>query len=119
MGLWFAQKGEAEKAIEYYKKAIEIDPEYVFAHGRLALVLGNQGRFDEALEQCLIVLKHRPDDKEMYCNVGVLLEKKGQINEAIEYYQKSLQVDPNYEKARGLLTEAMKKKEGRQDVSGK
>jgi len=119
MGLWLAKKGETEKAIEYYKKTIEIDPNYVFAHGKLALALGNQGRFAEALEQCLIVLKHRPDDKEMYCNVAVLLEKKGQFDEALEYYRKSLQVDPNYEKARELLAEAIKKKESRQDVSGK
>ena len=40
-------KAQLDKAVEYYRKAIATDPAYIIAHGRLGLVLGNQGKYDE------------------------------------------------------------------------
>jgi tetratricopeptide (TPR) repeat protein len=50
----------------------------------------------------------------MYCNIGILLEKQGKLDEAINEYRKALQVNPEYTKARNLLDVVLAKKKNDQ-----
>ena len=59
------------------------------------------------------MLKASPNDAEMWRNSGILLEKLGKIDEAIEYYRKALAINPDDEEVRRLLDAAMAKKEGK------
>jgi len=45
LGLKAMEKGDYDKAIEYFKKAIEIDPNYAIAYYNLALAYGNEEQF--------------------------------------------------------------------------
>jgi tetratricopeptide (TPR) repeat protein len=103
------KEGKIDEAIEYYNKAIDLKKDFVLAHGRLALA--TVGKTNEAIKQCRIVLAARPDDVEMYCNLGILLEHRGEIAEAIKQYQKALQISPDNPKAQQLLQTAVKKQQ--------
>jgi len=67
------------------------------------------GKIDEAIKQFKIVLKERPGDVEMHCNLGILLERQGKITGAIEQYREALQINPEYTKAAELLEAALEK----------
>jgi Tfp pilus assembly protein PilF len=109
----FANQDKIDEAVEYYKKAVELKPNFIIAQGRLGLLLAQQGRIEEAIGRFRVVLSERPDDYEMHFNVGVLLERQGKIDEAIAEYRQALEINPDYAKARERLEEALSKQEGR------
>jgi Tfp pilus assembly protein PilF len=51
----------------------------------------------------------------MQTNLGILLESKGQIDQAVESYKKALQIDPNFQKARDQLSTLTKKQNSPQN----
>jgi Flp pilus assembly protein TadD len=102
-GFGLAKLGKFDRAVEDYNKALEIKPDFTIAHGRLGLALAALGRTEEAIKEFQNVLNDRPDDAEMHFNLGFLYEKEGKIPDAITQYLRTLQIDPNYTKARQHL----------------
>ena len=96
--------GRIDEAIDYYKFALKLQPEYASARYNLAISLGVKGRYDEAAEQCRIYLSMYPSNADMQANLGIMLLKQGKLDEAIESFKKALQIDPNNQKARDLLS---------------
>ncbi len=60
-GLTFGNAGKHELALEAYRKAIEIQPDYIDAFNNLGWTYGQLGRFDEAEEALLKALSLKPD----------------------------------------------------------
>jgi len=106
--------GDLSKAGLHYSRILQLKPDDIITHGRLALALAGLGKIDEAIEQCRIVLKARPDDVEMHTNLGILLQQQGKLDEAIESYRKALQIDPAFQKARDNLNSAIAQRQPRQ-----
>jgi len=102
-----------DEAIEYYNQALELNPGFILAHGRLGLALAKKGQIDEAIKHFRIVLTARPDDVEMHCNVGILLQQQGKIEQAIKQFRTALQINPDYTKARKYLNAALEKRKNR------
>jgi tetratricopeptide (TPR) repeat protein len=75
--------------------------------------LGQKGEPEAAAKEFRFVLSRRPDDLEMYCNLGIVLQQQGKIDEAIDQYRQALQIDPDYGKARQLLQAALEKQKNR------
>ncbi|MGA2242990.1 MAG: tetratricopeptide repeat protein [Verrucomicrobiota bacterium] len=65
------------------------------AHNSLGIMLGKQGRLDEAIEHFQKALEIFPGYPECHNNLGVALLQKGQVDEAIEHFQKVLEIKPN------------------------
>ena len=80
----------------------------------MGLTLASAGKIDEAIQEFRIVLKARPDDAEMWCNLGILLEGQGKTAEAMEQYRRALQIDPDFEKAHKLLEKTLEKEDNPQ-----
>ena len=55
--------GEYEKAIESYRKAIELEPEFVPAHYGLGRIFEDNGLAEEANGLSVLVLCQRPSNK--------------------------------------------------------
>ena len=106
MGYAFASLGQRQRSLQYYCKALEIEPGHILTHGRAALVLAELGRTEEAIEECRIVLNEQPNDAEMHCNLGILLQRQGKIDEAIASYRKALAIEPNSSQASDYLKAA-------------
>ncbi|MCE5339765.1 MAG: tetratricopeptide repeat protein [Planctomycetaceae bacterium] len=101
-----------ELAIGAFDKAIKLDSENIDAYGRRSLAFNAIGKIDEAINDVRFVLKARPKDVMMYRNLGIFLERKGNIADAIEAYRAGLQVEPNNENLRQLLEEDLKTQTG-------
>jgi len=88
-----------QKAIETYRKALEIDPTYAKAYAGMADCYEQLGNVDTALILCNKAIALDPDVPEAYKARANVYETKGWINKSIEECQKALQLDPNYAQA--------------------
>ena len=68
------QLGKLEEAIEAYKKAIALKPDYAKAYYNMGVTLKDQGKLDEAIEANKKATTLKPDYAEAYYNMGVLLQ---------------------------------------------
>ena len=94
------EAGPAESA---YRKAIELDPRTVGAYVDLARLYFGAGRVDDALTTVAEGLKVSPKDAGLFLLAGTLHERKGDIPEAEDAYEKALAVNPQHAMAANNL----------------
>jgi superkiller protein 3 len=90
---------EYDKAISFYLRVIEIDPDYATAYYNLGLVYGNQGNNTKAIELYEKAIELKPDYAKAYNNLGLAYKNQGNLTKAIESYEKSIEIDPDYAEA--------------------
>ncbi|MBE2899606.1 hypothetical protein DNK57_02015 [Methanothermobacter thermautotrophicus] len=73
------------------------------------IVLGELGRYDEALGCFEKVLEINPEDHRAWYMKGEVLEKLGRCEEALESYRKALKLKPEYNEAKKALKKLEKK----------
>lgn len=86
---------DADKAIESYEKALQLDPDHTDAYINMGMTLYDQGRFDEAVECYKKAVKLEPSYADSHYNLGNALTQKGELKQAIESYKTSLALKPN------------------------
>ncbi len=74
--------GKHEKAVEYYDRAIAIEPGSARAWHAKANALEELGRTDEAIQCYDTAVKCDPLDAECWYNMGIALSKAGKAAEA-------------------------------------
>ncbi|MHC4159133.1 MAG: tetratricopeptide repeat protein [Planctomycetota bacterium] len=91
---------ETDKAIKHYTEALKLFPEgserHIESRSRLAQLLIDKGRMDEAIMHCREILRAKPDDSIAHTNLGVALAAKGELYEAIAHYKKAIENEPEY-----------------------
>ncbi|NHJ25621.1 MAG: tetratricopeptide repeat protein [Candidatus Lokiarchaeota archaeon] len=85
-----------QKAVECFKRIIELDPSNYRAHYNLGIAFTNLGDYDLALDSCNKALSIKPDYKHCYYNIGLIFELKEDLEGALEYYEKTLDLDPKF-----------------------
>ncbi len=110
LGVSLAGRGQVDKAMANYRKALEIKPDYADAHYNLGTLLAGRGQFDEAIVEYRDALKVSPNDAKAHGNLGLALKERGQLDEAIAEYRKVLELNPNDAKAHGNLGLALKER---------
>ncbi|HOL18614.1 MAG TPA: tetratricopeptide repeat protein [Candidatus Hydrogenedens sp.] len=89
------QDDDPEKAIEHFKKALEIVPDFTLVLNNWGSLLVKLNKWDEAEKKFYEALKIRPNDELAYYNLAQLAEKRGNTEEAIELYQKGMVNSPD------------------------
>lgn len=104
MGYLYDAKGDTGKAIEWYKKCIMLRPQDADYHSNVGQILAKQGKFKEA-EECYLRAIECTDGciDEAYLNLGFVVRAQERFADALEYFEKALQLDPEYEKAKMAL----------------
>lgn len=82
------------EAVEAYRKAVEIAPEFTDAHCNLGAVLYNDGRRDEARACFEAALRLDPDHLESNLNLANVLEEENRNEAALQHYKAALRADP-------------------------
>jgi tetratricopeptide (TPR) repeat protein len=67
------RKRKFQESVSYYKKAIHLKNNYAEANSNLGIVLGEQGKLDEAMEQYQKALKINPDLFQVHNSLVILL----------------------------------------------
>ena len=106
-GGWFGQQ-EFDKAIEQYRKAIEIDPRYSPAYNLLGYAYRQVGKYDDAELAFKKYIELIPGDPNPYDSYAELLMKTGRFDESIAQYRKALGVNAQFTPSKvGIATNLM------------
>ena len=88
MGIDYYSQNQVQKSMEYFKKAISIDPKFYEAYYNLAQIQASYGYLDSAIKSYEKVVQLKPDDYESVYELGRLLYKRGYLNKALSYLDK-------------------------------
>jgi tetratricopeptide (TPR) repeat protein len=99
-----------DAAINNYKKALKINPDYADAYNNMGNALKDKGDLEAAIESYKQALKIKPDYVQAYNNMGNALRKKGDSEVAIESYKQALKIKPDYAQAYNNMGNALSDK---------
>lgn len=89
--------GNSDKAIEYYLKAININPSEAPFHTNLGIEYKTKGDYGKAFDHFSTALQLNPDLVEALCNMALILfEKYDSTEEAKNYLSRAIQLKPDY-----------------------
>ena len=71
-----------EESIDYYKKALEIDPDYQDALHGLGMALFNRGRVEEAIAAAKKLIEIDKDDILAHTSLSMFYQSLGRIEDA-------------------------------------
>ncbi len=95
-GYYGTYRRDNAKAVEYYRKVIEIDPLYKFAYNLLAYKYNEMGDFENMLWAINKYVELAPDEANPYDSRGDLLARNGRLDEAIQSYRKAIEIKPDF-----------------------
>ena len=92
-----------EEAIELYTKGLELDSENHILYGNRAAACLKMERFDNALSDAQMSVQLEPKWVKGYHRAASAYVALGRLNEAIEQYEKALQINPDDKSLKRLL----------------
>jgi tetratricopeptide (TPR) repeat protein len=98
-GIEFSNQGDFVQAIPYFKKALEIDPNYADALSNCAVSYASLKKFDEAIIALEKSLKINPLFPEGYNNIAGMYQKIGDFEKAERALLVAIKLRPHYGKA--------------------
>jgi tetratricopeptide (TPR) repeat protein len=107
LGAGYLALGRTEQAIEHLEEAIEMKPNFAYAHLTLAHALVKVGRRQEAICEFREAIRLNPGNATAHLNLGTLLDEEGKIDEAIREYQKAISIRPELAEAHNNLAVAL------------
>ncbi|HBC02773.1 MAG TPA: hypothetical protein DC015_00905 [Aequorivita sp.] len=99
MTLIYIERGDTEKAKALIKTARAENPDDVFlmrADADMSYKMGDNARYNELMEK---IVASDPENPELYFNLGISNNQLGNQEKALEYYNKALELRPDYEAA--------------------
>jgi tetratricopeptide (TPR) repeat protein len=102
-GLIFNVKGDKDKGIECYEKAIAIKPDYHETFYIMGLAYDDKGDKDKAIECYEKVIAIKPNFYEAFYHMGIAYKDKDEYEKAINCYEKAIEIKPDYYEAFYIL----------------
>ena len=94
-GSAYQSKGEIDRAIKDYNKAIKLNPDYAIAYYNRGNAYQSKGEIDRAIKDYNKAIKLNPDNTSAYNNRGNAYQDKGEIDQAFKDYNKAIKLKPD------------------------
>ncbi|MCK4818356.1 tetratricopeptide repeat protein, partial [bacterium] len=91
---------DVHKAIEFFKKGVEVDSLYGVAYNQLAYSYNMIGDLENSILAINKYIELAPDEANPYDTRGDLYSSNGQLDKAIESYEKALEIKPDFHTSR-------------------
>ncbi len=93
-GTLYYEDGNLEKASEYFRQALVLDPENALAHFNLGSVLDETGHMDAARQHLRQAVRLNPIYPDAHYNLAFVCEKLKAYAEAKQHWQAYVRLDP-------------------------
>jgi tetratricopeptide (TPR) repeat protein len=87
------------EAINAYKKALSINPDYAEAYNNMGVALKDLGKIDEAIKIFKKAILIKPHYVEAYNNLGNAYKDQHKTEDAIKAYKEAISLKPDYAEA--------------------
>ena len=112
LGAIAVKQGRHNAAVEYFMKAVAIDPQPGFQQN-LAMAHCNLGQFSAAIRCFEKILAAEPTDSAVLSNLGNCHLKERRVTKAIRCYRKAISANPSYLLAYINLADAFQRQKDR------
>jgi len=103
LGLALSGQGKPLEAIEHYRAAVRIKPNFALAHRNLGAIHADAGRHAEAIAEFSTALESERDDPQSLNGLGLALVNTGRPVEAVAKLRRAIELDPGYAEAHNNL----------------
>ncbi len=120
-GQTFKHQGNYKKAIEYYDKALAINPKNADIWNSKAWLLYKNGKNEEAMTCVNKSLELAPDDSYALDTKACILSALGRYEEALMYFDRALRINPsltNSREGKRSVLKALKRKKHSRSMPG-
>ena len=97
IALIYAKLGNNDKAMEAVKEARKSDPKdlnLILTEANLYIELNESARFEELMKEAIA---QDPNNSSLYFNLGVVSAQNGNVSDARSYYEKSIELNPEFQ----------------------
>jgi tetratricopeptide (TPR) repeat protein len=99
LGLRLREAGKLNEAIEQYKQALQLKPDYARAHVNLGVALIKLGKPEDAIRHYEEALRIEPDYAAAHNNLAGALLLEGEVEDAIKHYEQAVRIQPDFARA--------------------
>jgi len=96
LGNLYCRKGEKERGVRMYFKAIQLYPRYPEAYNNIGNEYIEAGSNEEGISFCQLALKFNPSLPEVYYNLGNAYYNLGQTDKSISMLKECIRLNPRY-----------------------
>ncbi|MGF6596466.1 protein O-GlcNAc transferase [Paraburkholderia sp. GAS448] len=114
LGNMLMERGRLAQAIEHYRRAVSLKPDYPEAHNNLGNALREARQPQASMLSCAQAIELRPGYAEAYNNLGNALQDLGELEAAAASYGKAVALRPAYAQAHNNLGN-VQRAQGRRD----
>jgi tetratricopeptide (TPR) repeat protein len=91
LGNLYKKKGELDKAIYWYQKALSMQPDYVPAINSMAILYAIRGEYNKALSLFKKSIVFQPDSADAYYFIAGIHAKRKMVEESIDWLSKGIE----------------------------
>ncbi len=95
LGLYY-QNRDPDKALEEYKKTLELDPNHWNAHNQIGYVYLDLRNYEKAIDHFNKYVSLNPDDANPLDSLAEAYFRMGRLDEAIAKYEEALEIKPDF-----------------------
>ena len=95
LGAHFEDEGKPDRAVRYYRRSLQYNPDDAAAHSNLGEIFLQQGKFAEATIHFQRAIRIRPGFSRAHFQLGSILAQQGELQEAAVHFQKVIQDKAN------------------------
>ena len=107
LGMVAFRAGNHQRAIDLFRKAVEIKPDLAPFHAGLAMAYRASGELDNAVDAYRKSLQLDPTQAVTYHNFGNALLDRGDVDQSVEAFREAIALRPNYASAYARLGVAL------------
>ncbi len=113
-GVEYAERGQFDKALAEYRRAIELEPDNADAYRNVGTSLGEQGQWEEAAVAYEKAIELDPEFGEAYGDLVAAYLKLDRLSDAVVAGEQAIELSPDYSGAHNNLGVAYNE-QGRKD----